>query len=70
MLNELIDLYGTCKTDELHCDISKTLRVIQPGSRVPLQSLRAELPLAKSTVKSAAAEALALNKTKHVRHHA
>lgn len=58
LINELI-----CMTDKLYCNMSKILRVIQPRSRFPLQSSRADLPLAKGTISSQLQEPLALNDT-------
>lgn len=43
--------------------MSKILRVIQPRSRFPLQSSRADLPLAKGTISLQLQEPLALNDT-------
>ena len=48
-MNSWMDFHGLCETDKLHCNIPKSLRVIQPGSRFPLQRLRADLPLVKRT---------------------
>lgn len=68
MLNELIDLYGTCKTDELHCDVSKNLKSNSAWVKIPFAKSQSRVASCQVNHKSAAAEALALKEMIHVRH--
>lgn len=66
MLNELIDLYGTCKTDELHCYV--LLKSNSAWVKIPFAKFQSRVASCQVNHKSAVAEALAVREMIHVRH--